>query len=308
MSEWSEFRVGAIRGIQSCTPFSKVWHVSHTKSAVDVVRDGRIRARLVYDASILNQYRTTVVWCSPNDWYQGFIYGNIAFEYDWQALIDGKSYYWVEAIENYNPTAVRILVTDRQHSELAPYDPTTGDGPWWHDNATGIHYRNGIYTREVMVETDLLLAGAIRTSFVDHHPAICNIDGSSCPDLGTDLGSAGSEFIARLIADRRDTEVLRLLEEGNPSFYLLGAFGTLRRNLIEVKCEYAGDATSTSPQSGALVRALLAAYARRDAGDIGDVAAIFKSQTSMLRAVAKIVAATFEVSAVASLYEGEPPD
>jgi len=54
------------------------------------------------------------------------------FTYDFADLIEGKNFYWVEAMTGYNPTACRILITSEDRSASLPtYDPNRGDGPWW---------------------------------------------------------------------------------------------------------------------------------------------------------------------------------
>src|SRR5690606_35213991 len=59
-----------------------VAHVTHIQSALAILRDGRISARLVYDERSLNTTRTHVVWLSPNDWSGagGVATGTLSFD------------------------------------------------------------------------------------------------------------------------------------------------------------------------------------------------------------------------------------
>ena len=117
MKDWEKFKIG-----KYCNPFDLVSYTSHVNSAVDIIRDKEIRPSLVFDELKLNKYRILVSWLSPNYW-GGFRYGNIRFQFDFASLIRDRLYYWVECIA-YKVPACRILITDINRDEmLQKYDP-----------------------------------------------------------------------------------------------------------------------------------------------------------------------------------------
>ena len=187
---WTRFSVGSpsIKNNWTevdCQPLVTVSHVAHVPVAVRIAEDARLRADLVFDESKLNIERIRVVWLSPNDWKGagGFRYGNVRFSFDWAALVAGKRAFWVESIA-YGVAACRILIAETDFSpKLEPYDPKGGDGPWWLDG-NGQHHWNGKYCLEIMVEGDVLLSGARKVDFVDHHEKRCNIDYKTCRYCG----------------------------------------------------------------------------------------------------------------------------
>ncbi|MBK6562062.1 hypothetical protein [Candidatus Amarobacter glycogenicus] len=176
-------------------------HVAHVPTAYRIVEDQQLRADLVFDKSTLNNYRTRVVWLSPNDWTNagGFRYGNVTFAFPWESIIEGRNCYWVESMA-YGVEACRILVTNNDWSKvLEPYDPAKDDGPWRLD-ADGSHFWNGTYCLEVMVEDDVSLDMSTGVGFVGHHPKRCSIDPKNCFYLGKREREAGAEFLATLVS------------------------------------------------------------------------------------------------------------
>jgi hypothetical protein len=110
--EWSPYRVGkpstrANWTNVECTPFEAVYHIAHLESAFRIFEDGRIQSSLVWDESRLRDTRTCVSWVSSNLWANGSIYGNIRFDFEWNQLVAGCKFYWVEAIDSYSPPAYR---------------------------------------------------------------------------------------------------------------------------------------------------------------------------------------------------------
>ncbi|MHC2801176.1 hypothetical protein ACVMII_000922 [Bradyrhizobium diazoefficiens] len=77
-------RVGA------CVKLDRIYHVTHTNSALRILDDREVGKRLISDESVLNKTRTTVVWLSPDFWNDGFRYGNVRFAYDFADIV-GKS-------------------------------------------------------------------------------------------------------------------------------------------------------------------------------------------------------------------------
>jgi hypothetical protein len=190
--DWEEFAVGKIdvksqNSNVECLSFTKITHVTHIDAFFNVLNDCKISPRLVYDESILNDKRILVVWLSPNYWTKGFRYGTVQLSFDWNKLIDGKNYYWIECID-YQVKAVRILITDQDRSaEFTKYDPTLGNGPWWFDIENKTHYYNGKYCLEIMIERSIAISEVLDFEFVKHHGEYCNIyptSPSKCKELG----------------------------------------------------------------------------------------------------------------------------
>jgi hypothetical protein len=150
---------------------TEVFTIMHIREAMRAIEDEKISARLVYDESRLNTARLPVVWSSANHWHHGSMYGTVGFHFDWNKLIDGKVFYWIEAIEAYTPTAFRILICDPAMkpptSAATPYDPTIHKGPLRYSGGTW--YWNGKYTSEFMYADDLLLDRLSGFSFFKHH-------------------------------------------------------------------------------------------------------------------------------------------
>ena len=185
-----------------CCDLVEISHVTHNRFAADILDRGMIRAGLVYDKSILNRRRILVNWLSPNDWANvgGSRYGNVSFEFNWPALLDGMQCFWVGSMD-YSPIAVRILLSKQDHSELLkPYDAKSGTGPWWYDVATHTHYWNGKYCLEVMLERDLDLDELLTLGAVKHHEKRCNISPGTCPDGGDTSSKGMARLIAMLVA------------------------------------------------------------------------------------------------------------
>ena len=144
LPEWSEFSVGSPSTASNwtnpdCQPLTHIYHVTHLAAAHEVFAKGRLRAGLVFDKSKLNTHRILVNWLSPNSWAYGYRYGNVRFVFSWPDLIEGLRFYWVEAM-SYGIKAPRILATANNYDGLLqPYDPTSGDGPWWYDQKSQQH-------------------------------------------------------------------------------------------------------------------------------------------------------------------------
>ena len=199
-SVWKKFAVGEPGTNPNftppeCRPLPTVSHVSHVSTAIRIVEDRRLRADFVSDQSKLNTERIRVVWMSPNDWANGFRYGNVRFTFDWPGLLEGKRAYWVESIA-YGVEACRILVTDKDHSSmLEPYDPSLADGPWSFSMSTG-HRWNAKHCLEIMVEGDVPFTALRSVDFVKHHNSFCCVDPSACASRGVSADDAGAEFLA----------------------------------------------------------------------------------------------------------------
>lgn len=301
--EWQQFRVGKISTKPNwtepkCQSFTNISHVSHINSAINIFQTGTINSGLVFDESLLNRSRILVVWLSPNDWHGagGFRYGNVRFNFDWGKLITDKNYYWIESIA-YGIPAARILVTDNNHSSRLPaYDPKIGDGPWWYDEDTNTHYRNGNICLEFLFERNISLGEITSFDFVNHHSKYCCIDPGSCPDCGVSQYEAGSKFICALAA--LDNDRIEIFFKRHPStidmITLKGYFSYFWSN-VHTKIGFSGNITASDNLSKPLGRAILNSYARFDFDELDLLQTLYKNQRSVIESCAKLVGDCFNV-------------
>lgn len=298
MSEWNEFKIGepAKAGFNNqCRPFDLVYHVSHARPALDIIQSRQIRPGLVFDESKLNDKRILVAWVSPNYWNPGFRYGTAGFLFHFADLIEGKNFYWVESIA-YKTKACRILVTDKDRGEeLETYDPSAKDGPWWYDEGKGIHYFNGKYCLELMVEAPILLEMLAQFEFVPHNGEHCSIHRDApqnCRELGSNAQDGGALFLAHAVADRADLSFLKPLlvnEEGKVSAHLPAALSRYWWGVCK-GAGYHGDIDISGPTGPTLARAILSAFAANDMGDVEELRGHFKSEEHLYDALLLVTA------------------
>lgn len=302
--EWKQFKVGKLSTQKywsepSCQSLTKVSHVSHIHSALSIISEGKLKSGLIFDESKLNEERILVNWVSPNDWdgAGGFRYGHIRFTFDWQKLIAGMNYYWVESIA-YGIEACRILITDKDYSDaLHLYDPTLRDGPWWYDESNDKHYWNGNYCLEIMVERDLNLSEVVKLDFVRHHPDFCCLP-YSCGEQKFRRPKAVSIFIAGIVH--------RYIEYDGPKLYRMKK-DKLRLEwsfidgvdyiwrYIEGLDDFIGNVNSKDEAALPLARAVLSAYANSNHNEAEELATFFNSQKSLKYSCAKLIAKTFDI-------------
>jgi hypothetical protein len=199
---WTEFAFPlppAVAGFGERVRLERIYHVTHTSSALRILDDRAVGKRLISDESVLNKTRAAVVWLSPDYWNDGFRYGNVRFAYDFVDIILKRKIYWVEVIR-YGTPACRFLVSERDvsHLPVVPYDPANDDGPlrvvdgeWW---------RHGRVTTEIMLDDDLQLADCRSVDFVKHHPRQCALPGGGCRDKGTSGNDAAARVVAYILA------------------------------------------------------------------------------------------------------------
>jgi len=317
--EWERFKVGRVSTRSNwtnsdCTPARTVSHVTHIEPSITILREGKIRAGLVFDKSKLNTKRILVSWLSPNDWAGagGFRYGNIRFTYDWRSLIEDKKSYWVESVA-YKIRACRILITDMDRgSELDLYDPCIPNGPWWHDKANVQHYFNMDYCLEFMFEEDLIVNKHTRLDFVNHNDRYCSIhrnNPSNCKDLGRSAYHAQDIFLASVVAQSIRLKGMRLTKkEGDdtvPDLSLTTAFSSLWLYLSEAvkrRGSCGGSVTTDDKLAIPLARAVLNAYAYKH-NEIYSLSSLFKSKEDLMYSCAKVTAKNFRLSNWESLLE-----
>jgi hypothetical protein len=294
--EWAKFKVGEISTGRNwtnpdCVPFDTVSHVAHLHVAQRIMQDQSINAALVSDESKLNTKRILVSWLSPNDWggAGGFRYGNVRYTYNFQALIAGKNYYWVEDIA-YGIPACRILVTSQDRSNLlTPYDPTRGDGPWWHNTERKTHYRNGLKCLEFMFEEDLDVADAVSLDYVTHSPDKCCISARDCPDLGQSRGKGARRFLAFLLSSHCSLPRHLFTDKQKTSRFFnddnLDNFASVRRAIVDEVPKFSGDITPESPAAAPLVKAICREYADYQRDNCYLLAAVFMSKADLEKAM-----------------------
>ncbi len=290
---WQRYSVGAPSTKPNwtepdCQSFEHVWHVTHISNALAIIPKGTIRPQLVYDESKLNTRRILVNWVSPNHWTPGYRYGNVSFDWEWDQIIQGKRFYWVEVMD-YSPKACRILITDIDYDSdpaLTPYDPAAGDGPWWREGPDGIHYRNGNICLEFMLEFELSVSACKSINCVKHHNQYCCIDASSCTDLGLGHQEAAARFLAGLIGE--DTDISKAnFDEGS----IKGGWWWLAASWP--KKGYMGDVGKGDVNSPALARAVASAYYRQRDDDFLKLAGLFYNKNSLQSSVFAIAQAKF---------------
>ncbi len=288
---WSSHRVNfppPDRGFNNaCLPFATVTHVTHLSDAIRIFEDGRIRAGLVYDECKLNSERVTVCWLSPKEWAYGYIYGHIAFEFDWSEIVADNKIRWVEHRRTRNQDICRFLVSSNDYSTsgLNEYPFTTICGPLYRDDSSAKWYHNNLITSEYMVDTDLQLAKVKRIFFVDHHQQWCSKikwDQGTCPDMSVPSEVIGARLLAWLIGKNRQ-DIQHLFHHSQIPRRLngtvSGAISRLRRKLVRAWRD------ETSPPHSRdwtnLLRVALAAFAAGEDAQLIAVLTLFPDENSL---------------------------
>lgn len=305
-NEWNQFKVGTPSkrcgcANNDCVQFSEISHVSHVSSSIEILKDEKIKAGLVFDKSRLNDARILVTWFSPNHWADGFRYGTIKFKFALADIIKKKNFYWIESIA-YGIPACRILVTEKNHPKLVIYDPEIGDGPWWYDKANDKHYYNNDYCLEFMVEQDISIADSPAIDFVSHHGKWCSLNRrnpAACPELNMPAQQSAALFIASVIAQSlklRQDIFLNGHDKGNeiPSSIMMG-WGGLFIWLIEKNAQiYRGALRHNDQQAPALARAICNIYVTKGINDeCLQLMAFYKDKSNFMISLAKHVAHYF---------------
>lgn len=173
--DWNGYRIDKPGNETSL--LDTVSHTAHTADARRIIEDGTIRPQLVSDKSILRDYRLPVIWTSPNYWHPGFMYGTASFSFDFRQAIEGCRFFWVESMPEYNPTALRILVTKEDYKsrfglDLPEFNPCELGNPLFFD---GNHWHWLFrYNYEIMFDVPFSVDRAIDLTFVDHNTGFCN--------------------------------------------------------------------------------------------------------------------------------------
>jgi hypothetical protein len=243
-----------------------------------------------------------VVWTSPNYWYNGSRYGSVSFRLPWDKVLAEHSAFWVGAVEYSSSTALRILLTSKDRSaEFLPYDwkGTTGKGPWWYDEVNGVHYWNGTYSLEFMLERDVPLSSVDQIGFVPHHRNYCSIDPNSCSERGLTDGNAAMRFVSLLVG--QNVSVPRRLLTVTDGARVVPSHD-LQKAWYPIWDELAGVAFGAPPNSlpvdsrTAAARAVLHALSRFDEQEARALGSLFGSRESLFVGVAELLIDFFGLS------------
>ena len=294
--EWNTYRVIPPPSVKPfnnlCRPFSRVFHITHLNNSYQILDNNSIIARRVADKSRLNTKRILVVWLSPNDWNAGSLYGNISFEYEFSEIIRNRNYYWVEVMTDYEPHACRILITNNEYDFLETYDPRISDGPWWFDEEHNTHFRNGEYTLEFMLESDLQLTECNDLQFVSHHPDLCNIKHTQCIEKELTGMQASSYFLAKVLAEEFPllNQLFRRQSNDKMQFNteLQKAYNNIYVNLSE-KVNFTGAITQTDRVALPLLKSILNIYSSKDRINTKYLAGLYSSRADAIGCLNEIV-------------------
>ncbi len=305
MNEWDAYSITFPKkkglSLRSGRSLDTVYHVAHVSEARRILEDGRLKAGLVYDESRLNRSRLCVSWLSANTWAAGSIYGNVQFAFRWSELIDGRRFYWVEAMPNYSPAAYRILLTDRDLSNsryVTPYDPAVDRGPL--RERAGVWFWNGDCTSEFMIEGDIDLADCLEVDFISHHPDICRLSRKTCSDLKATAHRTGGRLLAFILGNRVHA-IDHVLGRSSPSDAAralshavdVGANGILRA--LGSKCEFRGP-IRTATSRAAVLRGALALYGGDQKSKARELVALLRSRDVFEQALTELINEHFGIA------------
>lgn len=202
--------------------------------------------------------------------------------------MDGRDLYWVEAITNYHPTAVRFLATSNPPPpSVITYDPRTAKGPlikvgdsWYWDDR---------FCLEVMLDTDLAIRNCSDLDIVAHHPRYCNQGG--CREQAELPDWAAAHFLAFLLGENHT--ILR----GLPTHTLRNQLRLLS-HFENGLSRFCFDMADNNPFSGPImsgarastvVSAAFAAYGRGDSAQAKKLVRLLGSEARFLAITQSIV-------------------
>jgi len=285
--EWEDYAVGEPspnpdHPNADCYPLETIYHIAHVSDAFRIFQDRRIRSTLVGDESKLKKTRSSVTWLSPNTWVNGSFYGNVRFDFDWKELVNGKRFYWVEAMK-YAPVAYRILIAEHKPDlDLERYRPETDKGPLYHDSRHDKWYCNiDNLTGEFMLDSDLWLEDCKTVGFENHHHQTCKRREGHCGQLSRERSEAGAKLLSRLIGQNVLTykEPLRRLfiKHGRLHDEAESAWGNIVRAFWQIDAK--GSLTHEDDAASPLMSAMLDRYGtRRSTKQIGG---LFRSKEEL---------------------------
>lgn len=308
MVEWKPYRIKVPGYTKAELPYPEglkldtVFHVVHVPTACRILEDGKLRAGLIFDESRLNKSRIAVTWLSANTWYNGSIYGNVQFSFDWKKQVKQRTFYWVEAMPQYNPPAYRILVTDRDLSKskhVQAYDPTASQGPLREHK--GQWYWNGTRTSEFMIEADISLDLCTDMNFIEHHGEMCRPYKSECKDRGRPSYIPAGRVIAFLLGHGIHSvdHVLKKPSDWRPKSPLNDTFDRGIDGIVRAlggKKERFGGAITTPASRTAVMKGALALYGAGQLKASRELIALLKTESTFQSALREVVNGHFGTS------------
>jgi len=274
--------------------FSYVSHVAHIPTSIDIIKLGKIKTGIVQDKSKLKSQKISVCWVSPNDWMDGYRYGSIRFNINWKSISEGKNYYWVEAMDDYNPIACRILITSNEHPlPLIKYNPEEDDGPWRYNKERNLHSYKKQYCLEFMIEEDIDIGNEVYIDFVQHHHRLCSEDFNTCRERKLDFIKASGLFLAGLISNRVKINLQLFAKNRTKTTlpnYFEHAWKEIWRNTRSKQADcYKGKVTQNDSEAIETIRAICKAYYSDLKEELEDLRGSFKSQRDFELSLAKLI-------------------
>lgn len=303
--EWEKYKTSKKNNqgnlLSSYKEIKKVFHITHPDDALKIFIDKRIRSSLIQDKSKVKGTRTHVSWVSANLWPYS-LYGHIRFEINWSKIVKDMNFYWVEEIENYNPTAFRILLSKRiiKDKKLKPYDPKKDNGPLVLE-PSGRWYFNENYNSEFMIDRDIKLNEVSQIIFQKHKKSICCKFKEKQCDWNILPQKSVSHFMAGLIQhnsqswrkffklyNRDQIDSFDLADEANAedefiNFYLFNDLKNISNQIWRYKGVNSSNAVKTS-----LANAILTAHSQRKKNRAKNLMSLFKSFEDFKDTVIKI--------------------
>lgn len=286
--------------VNTAKEFSEVYHITHLSAAKHLLESHKIHPQLIQDQSALNGEMIKVVWLSPNEWINGSLYGNIRFSYNFNDLINNKKFYAVEVMNDYNPPACRILISDKEyqnHPVLKPYNPYIEfDGPW-HIDAEGRNFYYEHCNIEFMFESDLDLSSAFKIDFVSHHSRFCNIHANtSCPDRNMSYTAAKLFFISHLVAnDLRIANLAINKETAEWSVVQIVGILTSIRSILYQNSLFEKQNVLADKTKRELCKSILEQISKKNNEAAKELSKIFKSREDLDDTLEKLFAEYFDL-------------
>jgi len=189
-----------------------IYHTAHQTDARRILQDREMRANLVTDKSVMADERLPVVWTSPNTWGLGSMYGTVIFSLPWP-LFEPLHLYWVEAMESYRPSALRIVVSrsddlaQRFDNKLTPIDPTRFGAPLYFDGKAW--YWKHDFNYELMIDENISLKECSELWFETHNKTLCNKSQTGRKNAAycseKDQGQTIRQFVSLALSAKDDT-------------------------------------------------------------------------------------------------------
>lgn len=183
-------------------PLGIVYHITHIDRAINILKEGALKAQRIGDQGIFEGENKLANWLSPNHWIKGSRYGTIRFTFMMETMLDAMNIYWVGTVDHYTLPACRFLISPFDYKDrLEPYDPYTDKGPWQIHQEIDLFIWNNRCCLEFMIEQDISLDTCQSLDYVDHHSMYCSVGVDKCPELGFTWKDSSAQFIASLLTE-----------------------------------------------------------------------------------------------------------